>query len=218
MQKQLTNFLGIMAIPLLVIFTAHADAATISINGALDYVDVDVGGGVYSGRLPGDAFTGFIDDVTAGGEISDGSTTTSFSCCTMAAGGLSVSNDVELGSDDADRLNALLGELRFMAGDRVDGVDIEGDASTAGGGRIEIGVSYLLEPDAFADEAPGNYPFDPDKLILSLFFIYEEDMLGDDVFSGVGRLTAVPLPAAAWFFGSGLVGLAGVARLRGKRF
>ena len=36
-------------------------------------------------------------------------------------------------------------------------------------------------------------------------------------FSGTGNLSAVPVPAAAWLMGSGLLGLAGVARRRKQR-
>ena len=35
-------------------------------------------------------------------------------------------------------------------------------------------------------------------------------------FNGTGTLTAVPLPAAVWLFGSGLLGLIGVARRRSQ--
>ncbi|GMR18540.1 MAG: hypothetical protein BMS9Abin33_0957 [Gammaproteobacteria bacterium] len=35
--------------------------------------------------------------------------------------------------------------------------------------------------------------------------------------TGIGNITVVPLPAAFWLFGSGLIGLAGMAKLRRKK-
>ena len=75
----------------------------LSFSGHLDIIELDAGGGVYSGTLIGNIFFGFIDDVSFGGEISNDTTLTSFSCC-IAAGGLSVSNDDVLDSDGAARV------------------------------------------------------------------------------------------------------------------
>ncbi len=87
---------------------SHAHASNISFSGQLDIVEEDSGGAVYSGVAIGTDFSGAIDDSTANGFISDGTTITSFGCC-IAAGGLSVSNNETLNASDAALLNSLAG-------------------------------------------------------------------------------------------------------------
>ncbi|HEU4430890.1 MAG TPA: hypothetical protein VFT98_19180 [Myxococcota bacterium] len=171
-------------------------AATIPITGTLDFVATDLGGGVYSGTALGTQFSGSIDDTTFSGEITDGNTTISFGCC-IAAGGLEIFDDVTLDADTAAILNQLSGTSQFEAGQVYDSVNVEGDAATLGGGRIEVGVSYLLDAGAFADTSPGNYPFDPADLRAAWFFILEEEYDGLDIYEGLGALQSVPEPALA---------------------
>jgi hypothetical protein len=168
-------------------------AATITIQGTLGFVN-DAGGGVYSGSGVGTPFSGFIDDVTFSGQISDGVTLTVFGCC-IAAGGMDLRNDAAIDDGSAQVLNLLTGTSAFAAGQIYDGVDLEGDVATAGGGRIEVGVSYILDAGAFADEASSNYPFDPADVRAAVFFIFEEDASSEALFEGFGLLQAVPEPA-----------------------
>jgi hypothetical protein len=170
-----------------------ASAAAINFSGPLDVIDLDTGSGVYSGTPIGTNFSGFIDDVSANGEITDGTTITLFSCC-LAAGGLSVDNDIILDAADASFLNTVLGSPLFSSGDMVDIINIEGDAATAAGGdaRIEIGLSYIFAGNTFIDDALSNYPFNPNDVLLDLFFIAEEDFFGDDIYSAVGQLDSPP--------------------------
>ncbi len=114
-----------------------------------------------------------IDDVTFNGSITDGTTITNFGCC-KAAGGLNITNNMVLTSDDAIFLNSLLGFPQYSEGDLVDVVDIEGDVETSGGGRIEIGLSYLLDHNSFVNNDLSNYPFAPIEAEVALFFILEE--------------------------------------------
>jgi len=188
------------------VFPALSLAALINFSGPLTVIDEDSGLAVYSGVPTGTIFSGAIDDASANGSITDGTTLTVFGCC-IAAGGLGLSNDVELSADDADFLNAAAGEVIFSPGEFVDGVDIEGDALTLTNGRIEVGLSYILNAGAFDDTDPGNYPFDPADLRLALYFIVEEDSVGTDIYSAVGRVQVVPVPAAIWLFGSALAWL-----------
>jgi hypothetical protein len=189
----------------------QAGAAIISFSGRLDAVTWDSTVGVYSGVPQGTIFSGFIDDETASGQISDGVTLTVFGSH-IAAGGLTVADNFILAEEDAVLLNALTGASLYAEGDILDGINIEGDVGTDGGGRIEIGISYLFAPDTFADDNPANYPFDPAELQLALFFIFEEDASGAEVYHGAGRLDAVPLPSAVWLLGVGIMSLLGVAR------
>jgi hypothetical protein len=189
---------------MLVLSPWRAQGATIDFTGLLDHVDLDLGGAEYSGVSLGTRFTGAIDDETFGGFITDGTTRTDFTCC-IAAGGIDITNNVALDQDAVDLLNSWLGPGFFAVGHSIDLLDIEGDIATAGGGRIEVGLSYILQPDAFADEDSGNYPFDPAKVYLTLFFIHEENSGSTAIFDGTGPVDAVPLPATAWLLLTGML-------------
>ncbi len=197
----------------LLVVAEVTSAATIGFNGQLSFVEVDNGTGVYSGVPLGMGFFGEIDDVTFNGSITDGTTLTKFGCC-IAAGGMEITNDMVLTSGDADFLNTILGSTQYSAGDLIDGVNIEGDVATSSGGRIEIGLSYLLDPSSFSNTDPSNYPFNPVNVEAALFFILEEDLNGIDIYSAGGLISSVPLPATMWLFGSGILGFLGLLRRR----
>ena len=189
-----------------------AQAAPVSFNGKLSFVEIDTGG-VYSGTSLGTDFSGVIDDEYFDGHITQGTILTNFGCC-IAAGGLSIDNDIILVEEDANFLNSILGVSQYSAGDMVDGVNIEGDALTSSGGRIEIGLSYILDSNSFFNTDLSNYPFDPANVEVALFFIFEEDSTGTEVYSAGGPISSVPLPASIWLLGSGLIGL---VRLKKKK-
>jgi len=161
--------------------------SAVNFSGQLDVIEVDSGSGVYSGTAVGTPFFGVIDAQTANGKISDGSTITSFGCC-LAAGGLTVTNNSALNTEDTTSLNSLAGYSMFNVGDLVDIVNIEGDVTTSGGGRLEIGLSYIFAADTFSNSSLDNYPFDPDEVLLDLFFIVEENADDTNVFYGLGKL------------------------------
>ncbi len=177
--------------------------ATVNFTGLLDFVDLDAGGAIYSGTATGTRFTGAIDDASFGGFITDGTTRTDFSCC-IAAGGIDATDNFTPNAEMVERLNSWLGPGFFAVGQQIDLIDLEGDAQTAGGGRIEVGISWVLHPDAFAGTGT-VYPFDPAKLYLTLFFIEEEDAGDDTILEAMGRVDAVPLPASAWLFLAGVM-------------
>jgi len=161
--------------------------SVINFSGQSNIVEVDSGSGVFSGVPINTTFFGYIDAVTANGKISDGSTMIPFSCC-LAAGGLSISNNSVLSPEKVASLNALAGTNMFNAGELVDIVNIEGDATTSGGGRVEVGLSYIFAASTFSDTSLSNYPFDPNDVLLDLFFIYEEDVTGGDIYSAMGQI------------------------------
>ena len=201
-----------------ILTSLNANAVVIPFAGKIDVVNENTGG-IYSLTPDDTFFVGSIDDGTMGGNvgfgnITDGSTPTSFSCCTMAAGGLSISNDQMVDQDFAILVNGLLGDNVLSDGDIIDIVDLEGDATTPSGGRIEVGLSWLLSASAFPDEDIGNYPFDPADVILNVFFIVEQDDSMDTIYDAFGVVTPIPLPAAAWLFPAGLVAGLGWMRRR----
>ena len=159
---------------------------TISFSGELGVIEQDAGGAVYSGVPIDTRMFGEINDVTFGGFISDGTTITAFSCC-IAAGGLDVANDQAIDASDAALINSLAG-TSFVGGELIDLVDIEGDAVTAGGGRIEIGVSYVLSNTAFDDDSLTNYPPSQTDILVAVFFIAEFNVSGEVIYSAVGLI------------------------------
>jgi hypothetical protein len=167
------------------------NADIINFTGPLDYIELNNGSGVYSDTPLGTTFSGFIDDGTIdgtiNGEITDGTTKTTFNCC-IAAGGLSVSNNHQIDTKEAALLNSLPGSPGYFPGDIVDIINIEVDATTLDNGRIEIGLSYIFDSSTFTNENSNNYPFNHNDVRLALFFLYEEDEQGEDVYSGAGSL------------------------------
>ncbi len=193
-------------------------AATVTFNGNLDHIAVNSGAAVFSGIALGTAFSGTIDDVTANGRISGGGVTAPFGCC-IAAGALSITNDRALPAEDATLLNLLAGAALFSAGEIVDGVDLEGDAATPSGGRIEVGLSYVFAPSTFANESPSNYPFNPAAARLAHFFVLEQDVAADDIYLGFGRIATAPIPEPETYalFLAGLAAVAlGIRRVHRK--
>ena len=70
--------------------------------------------------------------------------------------------------------------------------------------------AYLIEMSLFGTDATGSTVLLGDS---DPFFIAFNNGLSEVAFEeGIEALTAVPVPAAVWLFGSGLLGLVGVAR------
>ena len=170
---------------------AHSGELTFS--GQLDLIAEDVGGAIYSGVPLGTDFSGTIDDQTFSGTISNGTTTTTFGCC-IAAGGLEVTNNELLDAETASLLSTVTGST-FNPGDPVDLIQIEGDTATLSGGRLEAGVTIVMVPSAFDDESLSNYPPDTANVLVTVFFILEEDA-SDDIYSAVGVVDNLEIVAA----------------------
>jgi len=203
--------LGYAAVLVSIVFTLPASAAAIPFWGNADSVMIDNGTGIYTGASSTTIFSGSIDDITGNGEVSDTTITTPIICC-VAAGVVSVSNNVILDGATADLLNLLAGASLFSDGDLVDGIDVEGDTLLPGGGRLEAGVSWVFTADTFADDDPDNYPFAPNTPLVGLFFILEADADGEEIFQAFGSLQPVPLPAAWLLFVAGCAGIRQLSR------
>lgn len=175
---------------ILIIGPTNTQASIINFSGQLDYILVDEGGGIYSGVAIGTDFKGSIDDNNADGYISDGETYTSFSCCIAGVpdGGLSVLNNVVLSAEDETFLNGILGFQQYSAGDIVDLIKIMGRKSTNNGGRIGIGIDYILPADAFDSNDLSNYPVNQTDVELALFFIEEVNGNDEDIHFVGGKI------------------------------
>ena len=83
----------------------------------------------------------------------------------------------------------------------------------ADGIRIVEGLDFSLYSDIsnvlLKDDVNGNGIYDPGDTIYTTDYDYLTDTYSQIV---VQDLSAVPVPAAVWLFGSGLIGLAGMAR------
>lgn len=76
---------------------------------------------------------------------------------------------------------------------------------------------YSLDGSMFSGTGFQNLPPDPGAVDGGLLFIEDADALGNTRFLALGRLEStavVPVPAAVWLFGSGLLGLIGMAQRR----
>ena len=172
---------GVTVVP---VISAHTN---VWFSGQLGIVETDLGGGVYSGFPVGTNLFGAMNLLTSEGFISDGVTQTPLD---NRGDGLEVWNDFVLDTEDAALLNTLSG-AGFVAGDEIDVLSIAGDTQTAGGGLLEVGLDYVLDPLAFDDESLNNYPFSGQDLLVPLFFIDEEDDQGTDIYSAVGLVDGI---------------------------
>ena len=75
-------------------------------------------------------------------------------------------------------MNTVTGEQTLFINNIVDIIDIAGDVELDNGGRLEVGLSYILDWQGINDANTNLYPPDPSTIIALLFFIVEEDSEG----------------------------------------
>jgi len=202
-----------------------ASAAVINFSGQLDAV-TDLGGARYSGSTLGQVFSGSFSygveseastdplfpgdyDFTSppyGGLLTDGTTATSGS--TTEPVQVTVDDNVVLDQDTAGLLNTLLG-TSLSAGNVVDIADIDTQFVSPTGEQIVFGLSFIsLDPTAWSGVDFANFPPESGNIDQAIFFITEQDASDNLLFEGFGKLdtvAVVPIPAAVWLFGSGLL-------------
>lgn len=96
---------------------------------------------------------------------------------------------------------------------------------TAGGGSITVDLSSLFANWNGTDFAQGNSSVTGTTTGGTSFSIAWTSLIGGGppfggqigTYTATGTLSAIPVPAAAWLMGSGLIGLVGVARRRRHR-
>lgn len=217
---------------MLVLTSGLASAKSVNFSGQLGVL-TDNGGARYSGAFLGQGFSGtfsygleseattdllFPGDYNFSsppysGQISDGTTTTSGS--TSEPVQITVDDNVVLDIDTVNLINTLLGTT-LNVGDQVDIADIDTTFVSMSGTRTTFGLSFIsLDPGAWTGLNFANFPLETGVFDHAIFFISESDASGNLLFDGLGGLdtiATVPVPAAAWLFGSGLLCLAGISR------
>jgi hypothetical protein len=211
----------------------------INFSGTLTYIEVDAGGGRYAGTPLGQAFSGTFsygaeseaatDPLVPGdydfsnpphsGLITDGMTATTSSLAEAVQ--VSIGDNIELDDEGAPRFNAVFG-TSYVPGDTVDVADIDTQFELPSTGNIVFGLSFTsLSNTTFSGTDFDFFPPETGVIDRAIFFIIEDDPVsGEVIYGAIGVLDSVqivpvqvvPIPAALWLFGSGLLGLIGIAR------
>ena len=92
------------------------------------------------------------------------------------------------------QLNSLP-DTDFAEGDLVDYVAIFGDAPNSVGGRIEVGLQYVLDPLAFDADGPDTHPPNPEDVLTAFFSIDERDDQDVLFYDAAGVTGPVSVPA-----------------------
>lgn len=169
----------------LLCFCTLAQASNLTFNGHIYAVFEDQGGAIYSGAAENMLFSGAINDATLEGFIADLMTNTPVHCCIGKEDGLLFENNEPLEPENATLLNTLTGSS-YSAGDPIDLIIFEGGAATAGGGVFFLEVVMVFDANTYASNGLGDYPPDPDDILVSLFFIEELNGQEDTIFEAIG--------------------------------
>ena len=218
-----------------------ANAATVAFTGSLSVIDVDNGAAIYSGASVGDGFSGSYTYGNSASDAAEiitfpygtdynfvGASYDGFLSDGTTVIGDSDSVDIYIGNDEPLDANmaALIGELLGTTIPEGTAVDVWGADSTSAGAyydnfnQIVNGVSFVtafvsFDTSLFSDSSFQVMPPEVSNVDLAFFFFEEADESGNTIFSAAGVLdaaTMVPIPATIWLFGSGFIGLIGVAR------
>lgn len=211
----------------MLIVSANVNAATISFTGTLGFIEMDNGSSIYSGLSVGDSFSGgfiigdtssdasSIDNIAPqargynftgtpyGGIITDGSITT-----------VGVNSSVGIGDNDGMGDDTFYLNNLYEPDIPYDTVSDTWDVSSSNGTQSFGLTLYSLDIGAFSGLDYKILPYTLEQADYAIFYIEDTDATGT-TYLATGILTSVtvvPIPAAVWLFGSGLIGLIGVAR------
>jgi len=223
------NNLLIVTISFVVLITASPIyAATINFTGAIGFVEYDSGSSIYSGVAIGDTFSGSF---TYGNSVSDASsedivapTATHYNFTGIPYGGLisdgtikAVGENSIVGIGDNDGMGDDTLFINNLYGTSIPYATISDvwDVSSSNDTQAFGLALYSLDTNLFSGTDFQPIPPTLDNIDISLFYIEELDASGNSIYLATGILssvTVVPVPAAMWLFGSGLIGLLGFMR------
>jgi hypothetical protein len=215
------------------VVSTQAFAATVNFTGSLGHIYIDNGSATYSGTSIGHSFSGSVtygdNDTDAssivtnppisadylftglpyGGTLTDGSITIN----TLGANSqVGFGNDDSMG-DDAAIINDLYGSGSTTLGTVADTWSADSFNST-----YNFGLTlYSLDTSLYSGLDFQSVPPALNTTDFAIFYIEEVDSQDNTIFLATGiisSITAVPIPGAFWLFGSGLLGLIGIARRR----
>ena len=233
-----------VALSVATLIAMPAQAATVtSFSATIFEVSVDSGTGTYAGTAVGDTFTGSIvygDNISEASLVHYNTDTTEAAYYFLDSPfGISVSNgvvstatpdlnvftgnNVLLGAEEANYLSMFLGEtVSPVEGDYWSVSSITegaypGEFGLFGGTQMEM-LLFTRDTGLYADRGFYVAP-DLSTVELPLFRIQQADSAGNILYEAAAFVVAtntsvVPIPAALWLFGSGLLGLIGLAKRR----
>jgi len=207
-------------------------ATTFSFAGNLGFIYIDNRAATYSGVSIGDPFSGSITygdsetDASSivinapisadylftgspyGGTFTNGSTEINTTGATSAVG---IGNNDSMG-DDAAIINDLYG-----AGSTTMSTVADVWVADSFNSTYSFGVSlYSLDTSLYPGLSFQRLPPSLSETDFEIFYVEEYDTQGNTIFMAAGIVNSasaspVPVPAAFWLFGSGLLGLTGIA-------
>ena len=216
---------------------ASATHLNVTYSGDINFILADDGTGLFSGVGVGDIVTGSfnygLNDSTAvispdspgitgetdylfsGSPYSSNTSSGTTSVSTNDAI-IVITNDDPIGTNPPDTTG--LTELGTLAGFPISqGDPFDGWTARATSGNIDYGFTMFsfTNLNLMANESYISMP--PAAADVTAFIISETNAVGDLIYLAIGTVdmintTIVPLPAAFWLFGSGLLGLIGMAR------
>ncbi len=173
---------------LVVLGSAQATPVSFTLTGAVTYDDTGDGSNIFGLPVGGAVTaTGSFDDSLIGGDIISGNGTIAVSTITDLV--ITVGSEIFTDLDDNGS-----GLLTIVNGTVIDG---NGPA-----GFVYAGTN----PQLFTSDATETFIGTQSDYSTNIFGTWN-----------TFNLTPVPVPAAVWLFGSGLLGLAGVARRKRNR-
>lgn len=207
---------------ILLIISANVNAATTCFTGTLGFVEVDIGLTTYSGFTIGDSFSGCFaigDSSTDASSIVITPTASDYSFTGAPYGGIITGGSI-VGIEDSGTMDDDTVFLNNLYGSNIpystlyDGWDTYSFNSAQAFGL----TLYSLDTSIISGLDYQILPFTLAQADYAMFYIEETDATGT-IYLATGFLTSVavvPIPSAAWLFGSGLIGLIGIARRKAR--
>ena len=218
---------SILFVAFVLIMSANVNATTINFTGTLGFIEIDNGSTTYSGLTIGDSFSGSF---TYGDSSADASSIVtnppisadySFTGApyggTITGGSITtIGTDSGVGIGDNDGMGDDTFYINNLYGTSIPYETISDTWGTySSNGTQAFGLDlYSFDTSIFSGLGFQILPLTLGNSDIALFYIEEIDTSGTTYLATgiLTSITAVPVPAAVWLFGSGLIGLIGIAR------